>query len=32
MQMSQAALGQGRGDATGRLVAVVERLAGKEAP
>lgn len=30
MQMSLAALGQGRADATTRLVAVVERLAGKE--
>ncbi|MFY8146710.1 MAG: UDP-N-acetylglucosamine--N-acetylmuramyl-(pentapeptide) pyrophosphoryl-undecaprenol N-acetylglucosamine transferase [Rhodobacter sp.] len=31
MQMSLAALRQGRPDATARLVAVVERLAGKEA-
>jgi UDP-N-acetylglucosamine--N-acetylmuramyl-(pentapeptide) pyrophosphoryl-undecaprenol N-acetylglucosamine transferase len=30
MQMSLAALGQGVPDATTRLVAVVERLAGKE--
>ena len=30
MQMSLASLGQGRADATTRLVAVVERLAGKE--
>jgi UDP-N-acetylglucosamine--N-acetylmuramyl-(pentapeptide) pyrophosphoryl-undecaprenol N-acetylglucosamine transferase len=31
LQMSLAALSQGRPDATQRLVAVVERLAGKEA-
>jgi UDP-N-acetylglucosamine--N-acetylmuramyl-(pentapeptide) pyrophosphoryl-undecaprenol N-acetylglucosamine transferase len=30
IQMALAALGQGRADATDRLVAVVERLAGKE--
>jgi UDP-N-acetylglucosamine--N-acetylmuramyl-(pentapeptide) pyrophosphoryl-undecaprenol N-acetylglucosamine transferase len=30
IQMARAALGQGRADATDRLVAVVERLAGKE--